>query len=109
MFFALRQLEHGRWQVLAVTGEVDLSAAPQFRTELQAMYRTGKPVMVDLSNCDFIDSIGLGLLVGAARRMAEAGHGFAVIASDEPVRGLLRRSRIDEIVDVYATVGETPP
>ncbi len=105
MFFDARRFRHGRWQILSVTGEIDLATLPRMRSELHRVSSSG-PLAVDLSDCDLIDSTGLGLLVGAARRSREGGHDFCVIAPSGPVADLLRRSRLDEVMNVRVDMPE---
>ena len=56
--------------VVCVSGEVDLYAAPRLENELKDAIRSGaKHLLVDLSEVPFIDSSGLGVLLGAARKI----------------------------------------
>jgi anti-sigma B factor antagonist len=56
--------------VLYVAGEVDLYAAPRLENELEDAIRSGaKHVLVDLNEVPFIDSSGLAVLLGAARKI----------------------------------------
>jgi anti-sigma B factor antagonist len=58
--------------VLVARGEIDVYTSPDFRRELQALIGLGAPrVVVDLGAVDFIDSSGLGVLVGGLKRMRE--------------------------------------
>ena len=66
--------------VIAVTGELDLSAATQFaRTLSRAADSPAQGLMVDLSNCSFIDSTGVSLLLNASRRQTRAREGLAIV------------------------------
>jgi len=58
--------------VLVARGEIDVYTSPDFRRELQQLVATDSAtVVVDFSAVDFIDSSGLGVLVGALKRMRE--------------------------------------
>ena len=75
---------------LAVSGEIDVSNASQLREELdQALDQGEGTIAVDLSEAPYIDSTGIGVLVGAARRAREAGRGFAVLRPQEGVARVL--------------------
>jgi anti-sigma B factor antagonist len=66
--------------VIAVTGELDLSAASKFaRTLSRAAASPPEGLMVDLSNCSFIDSTGVSLLLNASRRQTRAREGLAIV------------------------------
>ena len=57
---------------VSVAGELDQSTAPELRTALvEAVGRPSGGVLVDLSDCKFIDSTGLSLLVETKRRLGE--------------------------------------
>jgi anti-sigma B factor antagonist len=58
--------------VLRVHGEVDVYTSPALRDELYRIIDGGaKQVTLDLGGMDFIDSSGLGVLVGALKRVRE--------------------------------------
>ena len=66
--------------VIAVTGELDLSAASRFAITLsRAADSPAEGLMVDLSNCSFIDSTGVSLLLNASRRQTRAREGLAIV------------------------------
>jgi anti-sigma B factor antagonist len=58
--------------VLTARGEIDVYTSPDFRRELQTLVgASATRVVVDFGAVDFIDSSGLGVLVGALKRMRE--------------------------------------
>lgn len=80
-----------------VIGDVDLATVPNFRSALVEACRDGRPVVVELGGCTFLDSIGVGLLLGAARR---ASHGFTVVGATGTVRMLLSLTGFDQLIPV---------
>jgi anti-sigma B factor antagonist len=64
--------------VLTISGEHDLSTAPELRRSLERLINGGDPIVVDLSAATFVDSSVLGVILDARRRADEAGLGFAV-------------------------------
>ncbi|GJM39457.1 MAG: hypothetical protein DHS20C19_28240 [Acidimicrobiales bacterium] len=89
---------------LAPEGELDAYSVAQFR-EAFAELADEKRVVVNLSGVQFMDSAGLGALIGGIRRIREA-EGRVVIFSDrEAITKLLHTTGFDRIVpvkDVYA-------
>jgi len=64
---------------VAVCGEVDVSNAAQLRATIDEALEAGvEAIEVDMAEVPYIDSTGIGVLVGAAHRAEEAGVGFAV-------------------------------
>ncbi|MGD0067555.1 MAG: STAS domain-containing protein [Streptosporangiaceae bacterium] len=59
--------------IAAVTGEIDVSTVTTLREQLFELADNGGTLIVDLNRVTFIDSAGLGTLVGTARRAAEHG------------------------------------
>lgn len=75
---------------VTVTGEVDVSNANELREALDAVLgQTPAGISVDLAQVAYIDSTGIGVLVGAATRSADAGVTFAVTNPQPNVRRVL--------------------
>ena len=89
----------------SVRGELDLSTAPQLRARLFTAIRDGASgVIVDLDECPFIDSTGLGVLCHAARRIRGAdGRSALVVVSGQPqVERVFRLTRVDTLVPLFS-------
>ncbi len=70
MDLGLDVTQRDRWTVLAVSGEVDVATAPRLREQLVQLVNEGHHhLVVDLEGVDFLDSTGLGVLVGALKRV----------------------------------------
>ncbi|MGH8985106.1 MAG: STAS domain-containing protein [Acidimicrobiia bacterium] len=82
--------------VLRVAGEVDVYTSPALRDELYRLIDSGAPrVTLDLSDMEFIDSSGLGVFVGALKRVRER-------ASELELRGLQPSTR--KVLDITGLV-----
>jgi anti-sigma B factor antagonist len=86
---------------LTITGEHDLSTAPQLRRRLEELLDEGTGVVLDLSRATFIDSSILGVILDAKRRAAEAKVGYAVLHTNgaDPV---------DRVLEVTGLRAELP-
>jgi anti-sigma B factor antagonist len=76
---------------ITVAGEIDVATSPTLRQELHTALDAGAPrVVIDLSKTTFIDSSGLGVLVGALKRRREADASadqpLILIGLQDPVR-----------------------
>jgi anti-sigma B factor antagonist len=86
-------------------GELDAFSVHQFRQAL-AEVAPSRRLIIDLSAVPFVDSAGLGALIGGIRRVRELG-GAVVVACGRPTLGtLLHTTGIDRIVTVTGTVAE---
>jgi anti-sigma B factor antagonist len=94
--------------VVAVSGDVDLSTAPDFEDELSRAIETGLggPLIVDLSDVTFIDSTGLNALVRAFERQRLAGSSLALVSDDSRVAMMLEVTRLDRVLRRFPTRGE---
>jgi anti-sigma B factor antagonist len=87
--------------VLTISGEHDLSTAPNLRRRLDGLLDDGVPTVVDLSPATFIDSSILGVILDGRRRAAEAKIGFAVARSNGS-------SAVDRVLEVTGLRAELP-
>jgi anti-sigma B factor antagonist len=99
--FGISELERDGVTVLSVTGEVDVATAPALRSRLDDTVDTvgGGTVVVDLTGVTFIDSTGLGVLIGARKRCSEAGRELRVVVSEPRI---LKVFEITGLTDLFA-------
>lgn len=95
-------------QAIAVRGELDLSTAPDLERPLEEVLESGEgPVLVDLSECDFIDSTGIALIVRAMQRLeSESGRNLVVCSYNDQVRRVLDITGLDVTIPVHRTRDE---
>ena len=87
--------------IVAVSGELDLYAAPDTREALDGALDEGATeVVVDLTDVDFIDSSGLACIVNVARRLGESGGRLVVVNRHPAVARTLQLTRLDRIFEV---------
>ena len=86
-------------------GELDAFTVSQFRQSL-AELASSPQLLIDLSGVPFVDSAGLGALIGGIRRVRELGGDVAVACPRPTLTRLLRTTGFDRIVTVTATLDE---
>lgn len=84
-------------------GELDAYTVAQFREALGGLASTPR-LLIDLSAVPFMDSAGLGALIGGIRRAREAGGDVAVACSRSTLTRLLHTTGFDRIVPVTETL-----
>ena len=87
--------------VLTISGEHDLSTAPNLRRQLDVLLDERAVAVVDLSPATFIDSSILGVILDGRRRASDAGIGFEVVQS----RGA---EAVDRVLEVTGLRTELP-
>ncbi len=84
-----------------VRGEVDVYTAPVLRERLYAVVSSGVPnVVLDLSAMTFIDSTGLGVVVGTLKRLREAGGDLVLRSPSRSTRKVLEITGLTRIIDI---------
>jgi anti-sigma B factor antagonist len=93
--------------VVRVAGEVDVYTSPSLKAALVAAVADGCTVtIVDLDRVGFIDSSGLGVLVGSLRRAREASGDLRIVSSHDAVVKIFRITGLDRVFPVYPTLSE---
>lgn len=96
------RVENGAAARVVVSGEVDLATADRLREALRDALDSAKPVVVDLGGCTFIDSVGLGVLLDAARRSERGGNRrLGLVSLTAPVKRLIELTQIDSVIPVF--------
>ena len=97
----------GDTHVIAVSGEVDLFTAPEFKERVMAPIAADVArVVVDLTDATFIDSSSLGVLIGAHRRMRGRGGRLMVACDSSAILKTFRVTGLDGVFTIGPTVEE---
>ena len=97
---------NGDTQVVAVTGEIDLFTAPEFKQRVSAPIDAGRSnVIVDLTATTFIDSSSLGVLIGAHRRLKLRGGSLVVVCDNEAIVKTFRITGLDGVFTLGQVAG----
>lgn len=99
----------GRIATARLQGEFDLTAAPKVRDELDALIDAGtRQLVVDLKAVSFLDSSGLGVLLGRYRRLSERGGEVCLVGAQDGVRLVLEMSGVRRLMPLYNSESEVP-
>ena len=89
--------------VLRLRGELDMATAVALRLALADAIDGGPSSLeVDLSELTFVDSTGIGVLVGASRRAEDAGCSFVLRGPSRSVMKALHLTGVDKVMDIEA-------
>ena len=90
--------------VIALSGEVDLYTAPEFKQQLLDVIGKGaKDVVVDFSKTTFIDSTTLGVLVGGVKRLRPNDGQLSLVCSDRNITKIFEITGLDRVFTIYPT------
>ncbi len=91
--------------VVTVSGEVDVYTAAQLRSALEDQIAAGHTALVvDLQDVGFIDSTGLGVLVGRLKTVKVVGGRLSVVCTNERILRLFGITGLDKVLPVYDSV-----
>jgi anti-sigma B factor antagonist len=104
---SIRDTPVGVCRVIAVSGKLDLATADILRHLLIGALSARTPwLIVELSGVPFCDSSGLRALLGAHHKARAAGSGVLVAVPRPPVRAVLQRLGLHQLLPIHDTVKE---
>ena len=96
-----------RSHVVAVSGEIDLFTAPEFKQRVSAPIDNGRThVIVDLTETTFIDSSSLGVLIGAHRRLRRLEGSLVIVCNNDAIVKTFRITGLDSVFTIVSTMDE---
>jgi anti-sigma B factor antagonist len=98
------------WTVVDVKGEVDLFTAPKLREHVVGLVEKDQlRIAVNLADVEFMDSTGLGVLVGVLRRLKERDGELALLAPQASVLRVLTVTGLNKVFPIYDSVEQASP
>jgi anti-sigma B factor antagonist len=99
--------QHDGVAVIGCNGRLNMVSAPSLRAELKSTISEGSTrVVVNLADTSFIDSSGLGALVGGLKDARQAGGDLRIAGASQQVLTVLQLTNLNRVLRPYATVKE---
>jgi anti-sigma B factor antagonist len=96
-----------RHTVLAVKGEIDVYTAPRLREQLVELVSQGhRHIVVDLEGVDFLDSTGLGVLVGGLKRVRSNGGDLSLVCTQPRILKVFEITGLTTVFSISRSVDE---
>lgn len=96
----------GETRVVRCVGEIDMATVPQLRDRVSRLQVDGPPhVVVDLTGVTFIDSLGLGALIGMHKR-ARVLQGSLVVIPSPAASRVFAATALNRVFEIRATLDE---
>lgn len=88
--------------VVRITGELDVLTAEQFRRQVEAALERhrARNLYLNLSGVTFIDSSGLGAILGRYKRVRQAGGRMALVSPTRAIRPVLEMAGLYRLMEV---------
>ena len=108
MDLVVRHLDPGDVPGLSLAGEVDMATAPRLHDALVqlAAEHPGATAVIDLDGVAFLDSLGLGVLLGGLRRMRTTGGDLSLVCTNPRLLDVLASCRLDRVFEIHRSVAE---
>jgi len=89
-------------QIFRLKGPLTLSTIFEFQDVARS--ETQSPIIIDLSDVPYMDSAGLGSLLGVYASCQRSGRGFAVTGSQERIRTLFKVTHVEGLVPTFESI-----
>ena len=94
-------------ELVSFHGELDAASATDLKERLlTAAQEPAERLLIDLSGCSFIDSLGIAAIVAGSRAMQERGRPAAIACEHPRVRRMLSLTGVEDVTEVYWTRDE---
>jgi anti-sigma B factor antagonist len=107
MDFSVAHHLHEKLTIVTVGGELDVFTSPKLREALlDVVENGGRHLIVDLSDVEFLDSTGLGVLVGVHHRLQAQDGSMSFVGASERLLRVFHVTRLDKIFTVYPSLDD---
>lgn len=97
--------QEGKVTVIELSGEIDVSCAPQLKDLLQGLVDDGKNrLLINLAGVSFMDSTALGIFINASKRNQQAGGAIKFANPQNELRKVFSLTQTDKIFSIFDSV-----
>src|SRR5215469_13726085 len=91
--------------VLSVKGEVDVYSAPRLREKLVELVSDGhRKIVADLEGVDFLDSTGLGVLVGGLKRLRSHDGDLSIVCTQPRILKVFEITGLTKVFAIHESI-----
>lgn len=91
--------------IVALSGEIDVYTSPKVKDALGSLIDKGTyKIVIDLTNVRYIDSTGLGVLIGGLKRVREHGGTVNLVCSNPQIRKIFDITGLVKIFGIFETL-----
>ena len=105
MELTLSSRGEGPFEILQVGGEIDVYTAPRLREAIVASIDDGHTrLIIDVERVDFLDSTGLGVLVGALKKVRADGGTLDIVCTQQRILKIFDITGLDKVFGLHDSV-----
>ena len=98
--------EDGR-TIIEVGGEIDVYTAPKLRDKITELVGNGEyNLVIDMEKVDFLDSTGLGVLVGGLKRVRAHDGSLELVCTQERILKIFRITGLTKVFPIHSSIDE---
>src|SRR5213592_907592 len=95
----------GDASLLSLRGEIDVYTAPRLRQAIIDLVDGGaNRIVVDMEKVDFLDSTGLGVLVGGLKRVRLKDGTLAIVTTQDKILKIFDITGLNKVFSIYPSV-----
>ncbi|MEH3032612.1 MAG: STAS domain-containing protein [Aeromicrobium erythreum] len=107
MDLALSRRSEPPFEIIEVGGEIDVYTAPRLREAVVEAVNDGAlHLVIDVERVEFLDSTGLGVLVGALKRVRADGGSLDIVCTHERILKIFEITGLDKVFGLHASLDE---
>lgn len=107
MELAVTTRTDGDFEIVEVGGEIDVYTAPRLREAIVGAVDAGHTrLIIDVQKVDFLDSTGLGVLVGALKRVRADGGSLDIVCTQERILKIFQITGLDKVFGLHGSIDE---
>jgi len=93
--------------VFAVNGELDIYTAPEFKERLASLIEGGThQLILDLEGLEFLDSTGLGALLGALKKIRSHDGYIDIVCTQRRILRIFKITSLDKVFGIYDSASD---
>ena len=105
MELSLTSRTEGDFEIIEVGGEIDVYTAPKLREAIVSAVDAGHThLIIDVQKVEFLDSTGLGVLVGALKRVRADSGSLDIVCTQERILKIFRITGLTKVFPIHGSV-----
>ncbi|MBQ7497493.1 MAG: STAS domain-containing protein [Selenomonas sp.] len=104
----LKKEVFGVWVLFTLKGRLDMQTAPEFDKEVFPEIEKRLDIALDVSDLEYISSMGIRSLVQTAKKTGDVHHRVAICGMQPAVKEILESAGVTAFLDVYDDLSDLP-
>lgn len=88
---------------VSVAGEVDVYTAPQLREKILEIEAAHRTFILNLQEVSYMDSTGLGVLIGSLKRTKEKGGSLYLVFTNPMIKKIFDITGLSQVFDIFSS------